>query len=132
LDAAPVSGTQRRLATQAGQSALPDICEECPVRAKSGTCVRGRSLPMRLLDYVSNFVLWTYKYDLIFSDEEFIRFYFRHFFHYEGRKFVQSDIVSFVRGNLLDMHVLEIFFYDIVLLCCMDRGGIILRSVGGI
>jgi len=47
---------------------------------------------MRLLDYVSNFVLWTYKYDLIFSDEEFIRFNFRHFLHYEGRKLVQTDI----------------------------------------
>jgi hypothetical protein len=40
------------------------------------------ALPMRLLDYVSNFVLWTYKYDLVFSDEEFIRSYFRHFLHY--------------------------------------------------
>jgi hypothetical protein len=50
-----------------------------------------RSLKMRLLDYVSNFVLWTYKYDLIFSDEELIRFYFRHFLRYEGWKFVQSD-----------------------------------------
>jgi hypothetical protein len=29
---------------------------------------------MRLLYYVSNFFLWTYKYDLIFSDEEFVRF----------------------------------------------------------
>jgi len=40
---------------------------------------------MRLLDYVSNFFLWTYKYDLIFSDEEFVRFY-------QGRKVVQSNI----------------------------------------
>jgi hypothetical protein len=85
----------------------------------------GRSLPMRLLDYVSNFVLRTYKYDLIFSDEEFIRFYFRHFLHYEGWKVVQSDIGwhfvadanLFCAGNLLDMHVLKIFFYDVALLC---------------
>ena len=80
---------------------------------------------MRLLDYVGNFILWTYKYDLIFSDEEFIRFYFRHFLHYEGRKVVQSDtrwhFVTnpnlFCAGNLLDMHVLKIFFYDVILLC---------------
>ena len=95
------SWTPPRLATQAdisparAISALPpkaDICEECPLRAKSGNCVLGRSLSMRLLDYVSNFVLWTYKYDLIFSDKEFISFYFRHFFHYEGLKFLQSNI----------------------------------------
>jgi len=47
---------------------------------------------MRLLDYVSNFFLWTYKYDLIFSDEEFVRFYFRHFLHHQWRKVVQSNI----------------------------------------
>ncbi len=68
--------------------------------------------------------LWTYKYDLIFSNEEFIRFYFRHFLHYQGRKVVQSDIGwqlvanfnLFCPGNLLDMHVPEIFFYHVALL----------------
>src|SRR5262245_4870986 len=72
-----------------------------------------RSLPMCLLDYVSNFLLWIYKYDLIFSDEKFVRFYSRHLLHYERRKVVQSDIGwHFVAnpnplfaGNLLDMHV---------------------------
>jgi hypothetical protein len=80
---------------------------------------------MRLLDYVGNFILWIYKYDLIFSDEEFVRFYFRHFLHYERRKVMQSDIGwHFVAnrnlvcaGNLLDMHVLNVFFYDVALLC---------------
>jgi hypothetical protein len=74
---------------------------------------------MRLLDYVGNFILWIYKYDLIFSDEEFVRFYFRHFLDYE-RKVVQSDIEwhfvaypnLFCAGNLLDIHALNIFFYE--------------------
>ena len=87
---------------------------------------------MRLLDYVSNFIPWTYKYDLVFRDEEFIRFYFRHLLHHEGRKVVQSDIGwhfvanpnLFCAANLLDMHLLKIFFYDVSLLCCeLDGSG---------
>jgi hypothetical protein len=73
---------------------------------------------MLLRDYVSNFILWTYNYNLIFSNEEFIRFYFRYFLHYEGRKFVQSDIGwhfvanpnLFCAGNLFDMHSLRFSF----------------------
>ena len=99
----------------------------CPLRANSErnrepTCALNT---MRLLDYVSNFILWTYKYDLIFSDEEFIRFHFWHFLQHEGREVVQSDIGwqfvanpnLFHAGNLLDMHVLKIFFNDVALLC---------------
>ena len=100
---------------------------DCPLRANSErnrepTCALNA---MRLLDYVRNFILWTYKYDLIFSDEEFIRFHFWHFLQHEGRKVVQSDIGwhfvansnLFPAGNLLDMHVLKIFFNDVALLC---------------
>src|SRR5262245_16073963 len=84
-----------------------------------------RHAATRLLDYVSNFLLWTDKYDLIFSNEEFIRFYFRHFLHYKGRKVVQSDIGwhfvanpnFFFAEDLLDIHVLDIFFDDVALLC---------------
>ena len=99
----------------------------CPLRANSErnrepTCALNT---MRLLDYVSNFILWTYKYDLIFSDEEFVRFYPRHFLHHEGRKIAQSNtgwhFVAnpnlFCAGDLLDAHVLKIFFYDVALLC---------------
>ena len=99
----------------------------CPLRANSErnrepTCALNT---MRLLNYVSNFILWTYKYDLIFSDEEFIRFHFWHFLQHEGREVVQSDIGwqfvanpnLFHAGNLLDMHVLKIFFNDVALLC---------------
>src|SRR5262249_24077413 len=110
------------------ESGQVQCTSSCPLRAKSGPdrtdSARVRSLPMRLLDYVSNFTLWAYNYDLIFSDEEFIRFYLRHLLHYEGRKVVQSGIgwhfvanPNLVRAwNLLDVHVLNIFFYDVALL----------------
>ena len=113
-------------------SALPLKADMCgatrhvrfvPIAERTASA-RVRRLPMRLFDYVSNFFLWTYKYDVIFSDEEFVRFYFRHFLHHQGRKVVQSNIGRyfvanphlFCAGNLLDMHVLKIFFYDVVLL----------------
>ena len=99
---------------------MSDLCQK-----RTAGHARVLSLPMRLLDYVSNFILWTYKYDLIFSDEEFVRFYPRHFLHHEGRKIAQSNtgwhFVAnpnlFCAGDLLDAHVLKIFFYDVALLC---------------
>jgi hypothetical protein len=77
-----------------------------------------------LLDDVSNYILLTYDNDLIFGDEEFVCFYLRHFLDHEGWKGVQSNIGwHFVAnpnlvgaGYLLDMHVLKIFFYDVILL----------------
>jgi hypothetical protein len=90
-------GQKQTYAAQNGMSALPLKADMCGATRDvrfgpiADIASHERSLKMRLLDYVSNFVLWTYKYDLIFSDEELIRFYFRHFLHYEGWKFVQSD-----------------------------------------
>jgi hypothetical protein len=52
---------------------------------------------LRLFNYVSNFILWTYKYNLIFSDEELVRFYFQHFLRYESR-----EVVHFT--TLLSIH----------------------------
>jgi hypothetical protein len=99
---------------------------EMPAKCEQQTPDHARvfSVAMRLLDYVSNFIPWTYNDDLVFGDKEFKRFYFWHFLYYERRKVVQSDIGwHFVANSnlicawhLRDMHVPDIFFYDVALL----------------
>ena len=78
------------------------------------------------LDYVSNYVLRRYDYNLIFGDKEFVCSDLRYFFGHEWWKGLQFDIslgyflANFDLGaarNLLDMHVLQHdFFNDVVLL----------------
>jgi hypothetical protein len=66
-----------------------------PVVADTSVSEHRRSLHsirMRLLDDVSNYILLTCDYDLIFGDEEFVCFYLRHFLDHEGWKGVQSNI----------------------------------------
>jgi hypothetical protein len=78
-----------------------------------------------LLDYIRNYVLRRYDYDLIFGDKEFVCSDLRHLLGDEWWKGLQFDISRYFLANfdlgaarnLLDMRVLQHdFFNDVVLL----------------